>query len=216
MLMENAVKHTKDVIILMLRAYFNNSKNYRNKLPRQLASTCFEKAVFYDSEPQQLREFPFAIISNMSGNMVTAGLGDMCSEVLDPRTSTIIAYRYQGFYELTTSIDICCQNPLEREVFTDFIAKAIRFDLRRFIQDNGVLVKDVSYGGETTAEYNSDKIYIAQLKVNSWSNWVEDRQLLDPDEFNIRVTMDTKNSTTTKVVTDGRPEDYHDNGENDK
>ena len=78
------------------------------------------------------------------------------------------------------------------------------------------MVKDVSYGGETTAEYNSDKIYIAQLKVNSWSNWVEDRQLLDPDEFNIRVTMDTKNSTTTKVVTDGRPEDYHDNGENDK
>ena len=213
--MENAVKHSKDVFILMLRAYFGNKKNYRNKLPHILNEDVFVNTVFYDAEPQELRSFPFAIISNTSGSMVTAGLGDMSAEIRDPRTSTIMAYRYQGFYELALSIDICCQSPLEREVLTDFIAKAIRFDLRRFIQNNGVIVKDLSYGGETTAEYNSDKIYISQLKVNTWSNWVEDRELLDPNEFNIRVTMDTNGSDKRATVTNGQTDDFHDNGEND-
>ena len=187
MLLEDAIKHTKDVFITFLRVYFNNPKNYRNKLPRQISDEHFTNAVFYDSEPEELREFPVVILSAGNGNMVTTGLGDMGREVLDPRTGTVIAYRYEGVYEFSITLDIACRNPLDREVFTDLVAKALRFSLRRYIQNQGIIIKDASYAGETTAEYNSDKIYISQLKFNTWSTWIEDVDLLDPNEFNIQI-----------------------------
>jgi hypothetical protein len=187
MLMENAIKHTKDVFITFLRLYFNNPKNYKNKLPRQISDNHFTEAVFYDSEPEELRKFPTVILSATSGNMITSGLGDMCSEVTDPRTGSIIAYRYQGFYEFTVTIDIGCKNPLDREVFTDLITKALRFSLRRYIQNQGIIIKDASYAGETTIDYNSDKIYISQVRFNTWSTWIEDVDLLDPNEFNMKL-----------------------------
>ena len=111
----------------------------------------------------------------------------MCSEVTDPRTGSIIAYRYQGFYEFTVTIDIGCKNPLDREVFTDLITKALRFSLRRYIQNQGIIIKDASYAGETTIDYNSDKIYISQVRFNTWSTWIEDVDLLDPNEFNMKL-----------------------------
>lgn len=192
MLMENAVKHTKDVFITFLRLYFNNPKNYKNKLPTQISDEHFLEASFYDSEPEQLRKWPTVIISASTGNMITSGLGDMCSEIRDPRTGSIIAYRYQGIYEFAITIDIGCRNPLDREVFTDLIAKALRFGLRRFIQNQGVIIKDVSYGGESTIDYNSDKVYVSQLRINTWSTWIEDVDLLDPNEFNVNVDMNLK------------------------
>jgi len=211
--MENAVKHTKDVIIQFLRLYFNNPKNYKKKLPKQISDDHFLEAVFYDSEPEKLREFPATIISGASGNMVTTGIGDMCSEVVDPRTSSIIAYRYSGVYELSLIVDIGCRNPLDREVFTDFVAKALRFSLRRYIQNQGVIIKDVSYAGETTVDYNSDKIYVSQLRISTWSSWVEDVDLLDPDEFNINITMGSAEKDGISLVTNSS--DIHENnGEN--
>ena len=192
MLMENAIKHTKDVFIQFLRLYFNNPKNYMNKLPSQISDAHFTEASFYDSEPEQLRAFPTVIISASTGNMVTSGLGDMCTEIKDPRTGAIIAYRYQGIYEFALTIDIGCRNPLDREVFTDLVAKALRFSLRRYIQNQGVIVKDLSYAGETTIDYNSDKIYVSQLRINTWSTWIEDVDLLDPNEFNANVDMNLK------------------------
>jgi hypothetical protein len=192
MLMENAIKHTKDVFITFLRIYFNNPANYKNKLPIQISDEHFKETAFYDSEPEELRTFPTVIISASTGNMITSGLGDMCTEIKDPRTSAIIAYRYQGIYEFAITIDIGCRNPLDREVFTDLVAKALRFSLRRFIQNQGVIIKDVSYAGETTIDYNSDKIYVSQLRINTWSTWIEDVDLLDPNEFNVNVDMNLK------------------------
>ncbi len=189
MLMENALKHTKDVFIQFLRIYLNNPKNYRNKLPQQISDEHFTDCAIYDAEPEELRKFPTIIITAGSGNMVTSGLGDMCSEVIDPRTGSIIAYRYQGIYEFSLTIDIGCKNPLDSEVLTDILAKALRFSLRRYIQNQGVIIKDASYSGQTTIEYNSDKIYVTQLKFNTWSTWIEDVDLLDPDEFNINMSM---------------------------
>jgi len=189
MLMENALKHTKDVFIQFLRLYLNNPKNYRRKLPSQISDNHFTQCEVYDAEPEQLRSFPTIIITAGSGNMITSGLGDMCSEVIDPRTGCVMAYRYQGIYEFSLTIDIGCKNPLDSEVLTDIIAKGLRFSLRRYIQNQGVIIKDASYVGQTTIDYNSDKIYISQLRFNTWSTWIEDVDLLDPDEFNLDLSM---------------------------
>lgn len=205
MLLENAVRHAKDVLITFLRLYFENPKHYRLKLPAQISDELFKGTVFYDAEPEELRSLPAVIITNASGNMVTAGLGDMGSEIRDARTGAVLAYRYQGFYELTFNIDVGCRSPLEREVLADLVAKALRFDLRRFIQNNGVLIKDLSYGGEGAVDYDSDKIYTSQLRLNTWSNWVEDRELLDIDEFDIKVSMRAAGDSADRstVVSEG-------------
>ena len=200
MLMENAARHTKDVIIYMLRQYFRNPKNYKRKLPPNFPEDCFKNIDFYATEPEELRTFPTVILTSSAGQMVTAGLGDMCSEIRDPRTSTIVAYRYQGFYEFSVQIDIGCKSPTEKEILTDFIAKAIRFDLRRFIQTNGILIKNVSYQGESTIDYNSDKIYISQLRIETFSTWVEDRELLDPNEINVKVTLGMVDQDTQTTI----------------
>lgn len=218
MLMENAMKHTKDVLIRFLRLYFNNPKNYKNKLPPQISDEHFKDMPIYDAEPEELRQLPTVIITSGSGNMVTAGLADMCSEILDPRNGSIIAYRYQGFYEFNIVIDIGTRNPLEREVLTDLISKAIRFSLRRFIQNQGIIIKDASYAGETTVQYNSDKIYVSQLRFNTWSCWVEDVDLLDPNEFNINMSMtvEKEDGTSSKPVNVKKWNrgDVQNNGEN--
>lgn len=200
MIMENAVKHTKDVFIQCLRTYFNNPKNYKKRLPTQISDNHFTEAQFFDAEPEVLRAFPTVIITAMSGNMVTLGLGDMCSEITDPRTGTVIAYRYQGAYEFSINIDIGCKNPLDREVFTDCIATALRFDLRRYIQRQGVVIKEVSYGGESTYDYNSDKIYVSQLRISTWSVWSEDVELLDINEFDIQMQATITNTGENKTI----------------
>ena len=189
MIKEDAIRHAKDVLVTFLRLYFNNPRHYRAKLPKQISDELFSKTIITAAEPEHLREMPMIVITNTAGNMVTAGLGDMGMEVRDVRTGAVTHYRYEGFYELSFNIDVGCRTPLEREVLADLTAKAIRFDLRRFMQNNGLLVKDLSYAGETVVDYNSDKIYASQLRVNTWSTWVEDRALLDPDEFDIKITM---------------------------
>ena len=217
MLREDAIRHAKDVFVTFLRLYFENPRHYRNKLPRQISDELFKTTVFTAAEPEELRSLPMVIITAASGNIVTAGLGDMGTEIRDVRTGAVVAYRYEGFYELSFNIDVGCRTPLEREVLADLVAKAIRFDLRRFMQNNGILVKDLSYAGESVVDYNSDKIYTSQLRVNTWSSWVEDRQLLDPDEFDIRITMREVNepADTEHTVLDETMDKHLDHGEED-
>ena len=215
MIVEHAERHIKDVIISFLRLYFRNPKNYMHKLPRQISKDYFAKAVFFDTEPEELREFPLAIITTFSGTMVTAGLSDFCQEIKDPRSGSIIAYRYQGFYEFGVQIDIGCKNTLERETFADLIAKALRFSLRRFIQNQGIIIKNVSYSNESTIDYNSDKIYIASIKLDTWSSWIEDVELLDPNEFSLKGSMSATgdDATDAKSYINTNTDDYRYNGE---
>lgn len=217
MLREDAIRHAKNVFVTFLRLYFENPRHYRNKLPRQISDELFKTTVFTAAEPEELRSLPMVIITAASGNIVTAGLGDMGTEIRDVRTGAVVAYRYEGFYELSFNIDVGCRTPLEREVLADLVAKAIRFDLRRFMQNNGILVKDLSYAGESVVDYNSDKIYTSQLRVNTWSSWVEDRQLLDPDEFDVHITMREVNEPegVSHTVVDETMDRRVDQGEED-
>ena len=198
-IIEHAERHTKDVIIAFLRLYFKNPKNYRHKLPKQIPEALFAGAEFYDTEPEELRKFPTVIVTTFSGTMVTAGLSDFCQEIQDPRTGQIIAWRYQGFYEFGVQIDLGCKSTLEREVFADLIAKALRFSLRRFIQNQGIIIKNVSYSGESSIDYNSDKVYIASIRIDTWSSWIEDVELLDPNEFVLKSTMSAKGDSAAQA-----------------
>ena len=216
MLMVNALKHTKDVFIHFLRLYLNNPKNYRRLLPQQISDLHFTDCEIYDSEPEELRKFPTIIITASAGQMIKGGIGNsLCNEVKDPRTGSVIALRYQGFYEPSITIDIGCKNPLDSEVLTDIVLKALTFSLSRTFQNQGIEIRGSSYNGQSTIEYNSDKIYISQIKIDTWSTWIEDIDLLDPDEFNMELSMSVKqsNGETSEPIKVKQLKTTKDNGE---
>lgn len=214
MIIEHAERHIKDVIIAFLRLYFRNPKNYRHKLPKQIPEDRFVKAAFYDCEPEKLRQFPTVIVTTFGGSMVTMGLSDFCQSIHDPRDGHTIAWRYQGAYEFVTQIDIGCKTTLEREVFADLVSKALRFSLRRFIQNQGIIIKNVTYAGDSSIEYNSDKIYIASIKIDTWSSWIEDVEALDVTEFSLKAVMSLKDNEDSKEFSqEPHDEDFNQNGE---
>lgn len=180
-----ALKKTKDVIGNYLNMYLSNAENYSHLIPPQLDKDHYLQAQVYVTEPEELRQFPTIILSGSGGNMITSGLGDMALEIYDQRTGELMAYRYGGIYEFNITVEIGARSTLDREVCTDIITKALRFDLKRKIEAAGVIINNMHYGSESVLQYNSDHIYVATINFTTWSEWYEDIELLPLDGVKI-------------------------------
>jgi len=181
---QSALKHTKDVLIKYLKAYLRNYDNYKHLCPKD-----YSQSEIFDKEPNELRVFPSVIVTGSNGQFITSGLSDVAYEIYHPDTNEVIAYRYGGMYEFNVSIDIGTRSTLDREMFTDLVTMAFRFHLRRYMEKNGVLVKDMRYGGESEVPYDSDKIYVSSVQFTTWSEWYQDVELLPMDGINIDFEM---------------------------
>lgn len=172
------MKQTKDVIIQSLRGFFNNADNYQHLIPPNLQQMDFQQIKIWDTEPESLREFPLIVIAGGSGDMITSGLGDFALEVFDQFTGELTAYKYGGMYNFSLTIEVGTRTTLEREFLSDLVTKALRFYLRRKMEEQGVLIQNVRYGGESTTQYDSNHIYIATINIATWSEWYDDVDLL--------------------------------------
>jgi hypothetical protein len=144
------------------------------------------KVPIYAAEPQELIEFPIVILSGGGGDMITGGIGDIAEEIYDPRTNELKAYRYAGMYDFSLTLEIGAKSTLEREVLTDLITIALKFILRRKVQEQGIVIKNVRYGGDSTTQYDSNHIYVSTINLSTWSEWYEDYELPAEDvEINI-------------------------------
>lgn len=182
-----ALKRTKDLLIYFLRVYFENKKNYECLIPSQVNADYYQQTRIFDTEPEDLRGFPVIIISGSNGTMITSALGDMAQEVYDPHTGELIAYKYGGIYDFNITIEIGCINTIDREIISDLVAKALRYYLRRKIEASGVIIKTMQYGGETTVQYDSKKIYVSTINLSTWSEWYDDIKLLPIDNVDIEI-----------------------------
>lgn len=180
-----AIKHTKEVIINFLQMYINNVQNYEHLLPPQIPEDHFLQTIVYDTEPEQLRTFPIIIVTNGSGGLVTSGLGDMAHELYDSRNGELLGYRYGGIYNFQLTIEIGCRSTPDREFLTDLITRTLRFNARRKMEAEGVLVTDVRYGGESVVNYDSNHIYVSTINISTWSEWYDDITLLPVEKVNI-------------------------------
>lgn len=185
----SALKYTKDVIIMFLRGFLENYDNYRKFCPKD-----FSSAKIFDKEPNELREFPLVIVSGGNGQMITGGLQDFAHELTN-EYGDLIGYRYGGMYEFNISIDIGTRSTRDRELFSDLIAMALRVHLRRYIEKEGIIIKDMRYGGESEVPYDSDKVYITSIQFATWSEWYQDIDLLDIGNINISFDGKTKDLT---------------------
>lgn len=174
-----ALKHTKDVLIKYLKLFLRNYDNYKKVCPKD-----YSHAEIYDKEPNVLRQFPTVILSSASGQMITSGLSDIAMELRD-MDGDFSGYRYGGMYEFNIVMEIGTRSTLDRELFTDLVTMALRFHLRRYMEQKGVLVKDMRYGSETEVPYDTDKIYVSSIQLTTWSEWYQDFELLPLEGLNI-------------------------------
>jgi hypothetical protein len=189
-----ALKNIKDIIIIYLRRYFYNEENYEHDIPPQLSEDHYTDIRIYDTEPEDLRGFPLIIVNGSNGQMITSGLGDMALEIRDERDGNLLGYKYGGMYNFNLTLEIATRSTLDREVLTDITTKALRFDLRRKIEREGVLVKDMSYNGESTVAYDSNNIYVSTISMNVFSEWYEDVPLTDnTDDVRVNVEVEEEN-----------------------
>jgi len=178
-LKNSALKYTKDILIQYLKLFLRNYDNYRH-----ITSKDYSHAAIYDKEPNVLRVFPTVIITGSSGQMTPSGINDFAHEVRN-KDGEFIGYRYGGMYDFSITMEIGTRSTLDREVFTDLVAMALRYHLRRYMDQKGVLVKDMRYGGETEVPYDTDKIYVSNIQFNTWSEWYQDVNLLPIEGINI-------------------------------
>lgn len=180
MMRANAIKHTKDVLIKYLRGYLGNYDNYK-----LLCEKDFTDTLIYDKDPNDLRALPAVVITGGTGQLITGGLSDFAQEVHDPGTNELLFYRYGGMYEFNLTIDIGTKNTKERELLTDLLSLAYRVHLRRFMEKEGVIIKDMRYGGETEEMSDSDKIYVSTIQLTTWSEWYQDIDLITLENLNL-------------------------------
>ncbi|MNB95370.1 hypothetical protein D3C81_414970 [compost metagenome] len=183
-----ALKNTKDVLIKYLKAFLKNYDNYKHLCPKD-----YSHAEIFDKDPNVLRTFPTVIITGANGQVITGGLSDIAYEITDPETFEVIAYRYGGMYEFSINIEVGTRSTIDRELFTDLITMALRVHLRRYMEKNGVIVKDMRYGGESEFLYDSDKVYVSNIQFTTWSEWYQDVELLPLEEVTIEMEMKNKN-----------------------
>jgi hypothetical protein len=167
------------MLIKYLRGFLANYENYSNFCPKD-----YSQALVSDKEPNELRQFPLVVISGSSGQIIAGGLQDFAEEIYDEQGS-LQAYRYGGMYEFNITIDIATRSTLDREQFSDLVAMALRVLVRRYIEKEGVIIKDMRYGGESEVNYDSDKIYVSNIQFTTWSQWYQDINLMDIGKINL-------------------------------
>jgi len=186
-----ALKKSKDIIILTLRQYINNENNYKDFInfesdkAQDLLIEEFKKMNIYDSTPETLISFPYITISGGAGQMSSAGIGgDFATELYDPINGELIGYRHGGYYDgLNLNVEIGAIKNTEQEILNDLISTALRLHLRRKLESQGVLVKNIINNGEATVQYDSRLIYTSTLQISIFTEWYEDVMLLPVDQI---------------------------------
>lgn len=173
-----ALRKTKDIIITGLRAFFANPKNYAHLLPEQLPADVFLEMTIFDSFPQDLLHFPMIVISSSGGRMISGGISNSFATETYDDNGNLEGYLYGGMYEFNIEVEVGTKTTLEREVLMDFTTSALKFSLRRRMEYHGIIVKEISYGGENQLPYNSDMIYTSTMNMQTYSEWHDYYRLL--------------------------------------
>lgn len=190
MLQENAITHTKDVLIEYLRQFLRNQDNYKD-----FCNADYSMAEIFDKEPQVLKSFPSILITAINGTYINSGLSDIAQELYD-NNGTCTGFRYSGMFELPITIELASRSTKDRDRLSDLITMTLRVLLRRQLELAGIIVKDMRYSGETEILYDSDKVYIATIQFTTWSEWYRDISLLPI----VGIDIDGKYSKKTNYI----------------
>jgi hypothetical protein len=78
---------------------------------------------------------------------------------------------YAGAWEQTFNVQIAAESIPDREELSDIVSSFLISTARIPVQDAGLLMKNVSFGGESEEDWANDKVYIQSINVETFSEW---------------------------------------------
>jgi hypothetical protein len=83
-----------------------------------------------------------------------------------------LAFVNAGAWDQTFEVKISSYSPEDTFAITDAVLQSLQGTFRNNLQDNGLFIKRISGGGETTENINqNDPIFHSTLSVETYSNW---------------------------------------------
>ena len=129
----------------------------------------------YRSYPKVLTSYPIIIVSSPVIPELTRTLGgDLISESWGDTGDGVRGVCFQQFgniAELEFTIDVIGNTESERDRIASYIINAIRIIHRKYLEDRGIDVMDVSKGSTTIKPYGSGYTYSLPISVNLWAEW---------------------------------------------
>lgn len=168
-----AINQTMEIIVMYLRSYFGDVNNYKMYLPPQIQPEHYSvlSENIFSTDPETLRKFPLMLISSNGGDIVSAGIGgDIAGEMYNVNTNSMNMV-YGGIYNLNFTLEIATRTTLDRDVLTDLVVEVLRFTLRRNLENYGIIIKNVRYSGNTSEPYDSNKVYISSLSIETHTEY---------------------------------------------
>jgi hypothetical protein len=78
---------------------------------------------------------------------------------------------FAGGWDQTFEITVAAESTLDREELSDIVSSYLIGVARQPLQESGLFVKTVSYGGEREEDWANDKIYMQPVTVETFSEW---------------------------------------------
>lgn len=186
-----AINQTMETIVMYLRSYFNDINNYKMYLPPQINPEHYSilSENIFSTDPEKLRTFPLMLISSNGGEIIPAGIGgDIVGDMYNVDTNSMNMV-YGGIYNLQFTLEIATRTTLDRDVLTDIVAEALRFTLRRSLENYGIIIKNVRYSGNTSEPYDSNKVYISSLNIDTHTEYYKayDPITIDTVKLNLKL-----------------------------
>ena len=215
------IVHPKTVIVDLLRREFSQdslytyrSDEYGFPLVRDLTGIDMEsdlttKILISEQHRYEMKFFPNVVIGSKGGSYkpLAANQNQTIKYRRDAfvnnfgekfEVSTPTHKVYAGMWDHSIEIAISTESHVETEEITEIVALMVQFKLFHELRAAGIIVKNLSVGGESSEKYANDFIFTQTITIGCISEW---RAELPIDNLVEKIAL---NLTSVKT-----PSDYH-------
>jgi len=207
MLFYKGLSEIKDDILGALKILFSFDEEFNYNLVNPQASYL----KIWDGFPREGRSYPCVVITNATIKPKIWGIGDEFREYTNVGQGTVSgigmtpAKEFGGSLEFKIDFDCAAESIQEREQLADRVTMGLNWMCRKYLEEGGIIVVDVSSSGEMEKEIGNDKVFVNAVSANVWVEWSE---IISYDEIraiNIRMQeiMDIRrqeNLTTSEAI----------------
>jgi len=113
---------------------------------------------------------------------------------------------FAGAWDQTFEVQVAAESTPDREELADIVAGVLQASERLTVQDAGLFIRSVSFGGEREEDWANDKVYIQSINVETFSEWRRELPIADIVEtinfcFNFGILGGDSNVNVVTVLT---------------
>ena len=156
--------------------------SYRDEETKVFISDVYSYGIRISDLEQPVKKLPYIGVGHTSSNQYHIGLNQLQERLYDDN-GKLIGELWAGGWEGTFQIQIAAESTIEREELADLSSMYLIYIKREQLRENGVLIRNMSIGGESEEPYGSDYIYLTTLTLDIWTEWWEQILFENIDEI---------------------------------